>query len=66
MHELLADVRSLEDTVSSELREVVVFLALVGNFELVLEHASLKQLEILSIGAPESEPALGSDILILE
>lgn len=59
MQELLAEARPLEDIVSSELRETLVFLVQVWS---LLEHASLKQLDILSIGAPESVELLDSHI----
>lgn len=37
VRELLAEARSLEDSVSSELKDDVVFLALAGGFELAFE-----------------------------
>ena len=68
MQELLAEARSLEETVeaSSELRELAVFLLDEAgvSFPGDLEQASLKQLEIFMIGALESDdpPVIGSDI----
>lgn len=52
VHELLAEARSLEDTVSSELIEQFVFLELAF---LRIEQASLKQLEILRIGVSDGD-----------
>lgn len=67
MQELLAEARSLEETVSSELSEVVVFLELLEGdllLEWVLEQASLKQLEIFRMGAPERDKLLPPGSLI--